>query len=235
MRPTTRPPERTSPVARCPHRRRSGDRGYGVVVVACSTGGPEALTHVLPHWNLHVPVIVVQHMPPDFTALLAERLDRLCPMTVTEARDGERVEPGRILIAPGGRHLRLGAVSGHAQVQLTDDPLVNSLRPAADVTFADAAELWGAEVLAVVLTGMGRDGVRGSGAVAAAGGMVLVQDEPSSRVWGMPGEVVRAGLATGVLPLERFATTVPTLCQTRRELTIPEQARPDRSPVGPHF
>jgi two-component system chemotaxis response regulator CheB len=213
--------------------------------VASSTGGPEALCHLLPHWDLHVPVLIVQHMPAEFTKSLAERLDRLCPMPVAEARDGESVEPGRVLIAPGDLHLRVRGTPEHPEVYLTHGPLVNSLRPAADLTFGDAAVVWGSDVLALVLTGMGRDGVDGARAVVAAGGMVLAQDEPSSAVWGMPGEIVDAGLATAVLPLDRFATTVPTLCRSSVQpseafealevVQIPEQVARDPFAVTPYF
>ena len=209
--------------------------------MAASTGGPDALSQVLPHWDLHVPVLIVQHMPASFTKMLAERLDDCCPMSVEEARDGDIAEPGRVLVAAGGFHLRLRGSADRAEVYLTDEPQVNSLRPAADVTFRDAVALWGSDVLGVVLTGMGRDGVRGARAIAAAGGMVLAQDEASSAVWGMPGEIVDAGLATAVLPLDRFATTVPTLCRrpipsevslprqpTEVDLTAPRPLRVDR-------
>lgn len=216
-----------------------------MVVVASSTGGPDALFEVLPHWDLQVPVLVVQHMPPDFTRSLAERLDQICPMRVSEARDGEAVEPGSVLIAPGDLHLRVRGSAIRPEIYLTYGPLVNSLRPAADVTFTDAAQVWGADVLALVLTGMGRDAVEGARTIAAAGGMVLAQDEPSSAIWGMPGAVVEAGLATAVLPLDRFATTVPTLCRTvprpsepfeaPEAVAIPEQATREPLPMTPYF
>lgn len=208
--------------ARRPHHRTGG---YGVVVVAASTGGPGVLFQTLPHWDLQVPVLVVQHMPTEFTRTLAERLDRVCPMRVAEARDGQTVEPGTVLIAPGDLHLRVRGSAARPEIYLTYGPLVNSLRPAADVTFADAAAVWGADVLALVLTGMGRDAVEGARSVVAAGGMVLAQDEQSSAVWGMPGAVVEAGLATAVLPMDRFATTVPTMCRT-----VPLPSEPFESP-----
>lgn len=224
--PTVKPPVRAGETAREASRRAGIDScGYGIVVVASSTGGPEALSQILPHWDLQVPVLIVQHMPANFTEMLAERLDRCCPMTVVEAREGEIVEPGRVLIAPGSFHLRVRGSAHRAEVYLSSDALENSLRPAADVTFRDVAALWGSDALGVVLTGMGRDGVVGARAIAAAGGMVLAQDEPTSAVWGMPGEVVEAGLATAVLPLDRFATTVPTLCRRTGAgaVSLPEQ------------
>jgi two-component system chemotaxis response regulator CheB len=239
MNPLPQPP--AVPVKR--RRLRAG--GYGVVVVASSTGGPDALFEVLPHWDLQVPVLLVQHMPPDFTRMLAERLDLICPMRVAEARDGEVVEPGSVLIAPGDLHLRVRGSAARPEVYLTYGPLVNSLRPAADVTFRDAAAVWGQDVLAVVLTGMGRDAVEGARTIADAGGMVLAQDEPSSAVWGMPGAVVDAGLATAVLPLDRFATTVPTLCRSiprpsepfeaPEAVAIPEQVVREPIPMTPYF
>jgi two-component system chemotaxis response regulator CheB len=199
--------------------------GYGVVVVASSTGGPDALYELLPQWDLQVPVLVVQHMPADFTRSFAERLDGLCPMRVAEARDGNAAEPGSVLIAAGDLHLRVRGTPDRPEVYLTYGPLVNSLRPAADVTFRDAAAVWGGDVLAVVLTGMGRDGVDGARAIVAGGGMVLAQDEESSIVWGMPRAVVDAGLATAVLPLERLGTTVPTLCRS-----VPKPSEPFEAP-----
>jgi two-component system chemotaxis response regulator CheB len=216
-----------------------------VVVVASSSGGPDALIQLLPHWDLEVPVLVVQHMPADFTRSLAERLDSICPMRVAEARDGEVAEPGQVLIAPGDLHLRVRGSSARPEIYLTYGPLVNSLRPAADVTFRDAAEVWGGDVLGLVLTGMGRDALEGAKAIAAAGGMVLAQDEPSSVVWGMPRAVVEAGLATAVLPLDRFATTVPTLCravppnsapfESAEAIAIPEQKRRAPLAMSPYF
>jgi two-component system chemotaxis response regulator CheB len=230
-----------APAQRRPYR----TGGYGVVVVASSTGGPGALHQILPHWDLQVPVLVVQHMPEKFTKTLAERLDRSCPMRVTEAREGEAVEPGTVLIAPGDLHLRVRGTASRPEVYLTYGPLVNNMRPSADVTFADAAAVWGGDVLALVLTGMGRDGVEGARTVAAAGGMVLAQDEATSAVWGMPGEVVEAGLATAVLPLDRFAVTVPKLCrsvalpsepfETPGAVEIPEQTKPQTLPRTPYF
>ncbi|HWC36471.1 MAG TPA: chemotaxis-specific protein-glutamate methyltransferase CheB [Mycobacteriales bacterium] len=185
--------------------------GYGVVVIASSTGGPNALSQVLPTWDLPVPVLVVQHMPPNFTKILAERLNAVCTMPVSEAQDGEIAMPGQILIAPGDFHLRLRGTAARPEVVLANEPPENSVRPAADVTFRDVAALWGAHALGVVLTGMGRDGTDGARAVAGAGGYVLAQDEASSVVWGMPGSVVEAGLATKVVPLDLVTSTVPAL------------------------
>jgi len=179
------------------------------VVVAVSTGGPTALAEVLPAFvpDARVPVLVVQHMPAAFTAHLAERLSR-DGLTVREATDGAPARPGEVLLAPGGRHLALVGDASQPRVRLTDDPPENSCRPSADVLFRSAARVWGAGALGVVLTGMGRDGLEGARAIVAAGGGVIAQDEFSSVVWGMPGEVVRAGLADAVLPLPQVGVEI---------------------------
>jgi two-component system chemotaxis response regulator CheB len=180
------------------------------VVVAVSTGGPTALAEVLPAFvpDARVPILVVQHMPAFFTAHLAERLAKTAGLPVREAADGDLVKPGEVLLAPGGRHLELVGDAGQPRVRLTDDPPENSCRPAADVLFRSAARLWGAGTLGVVLTGMGKDGLAGSREIVAAGGGVIAQDEFSSVVWGMPGEIVRAGLADAVLPLSQVGVEV---------------------------
>ena len=187
------------------------------VVIGVSTGGPVALAEVLPTFaaKARVPVLIVQHMPAFFTAQLAERLSRLCGAPVREARTGEEVRPGDILMAPGGRHLELTGDGTGVRTRLTDDPPENSCRPAADVLFRSAARVWGPGTLGVVLTGMGRDGLQGSKAIVAAGGAVIAQDEFTSVVWGMPGEVVRAGLADAVLPLSQIGVEVGLRLQRR--------------------
>jgi two-component system chemotaxis response regulator CheB len=183
--------------------RREAIRG---VVIAVSTGGPTALAEVLPPFaaKARVPVLIVQHMPAFFTAQLAERLSRICGANVREAQAGEEIVPGSILLAPGGRHLEIAADGTALRVRLTDDPPENSCRPAADVLFRSAVRAWGGGTLGVVLTGMGRDGLQGSRQIVGAGGAVIAQDEYTSVVWGMPGEVVRAGLADAILPLSQI-------------------------------
>lgn len=195
--------------ARAPARARP-EAPVAAVVVAVSTGGPVALAEFLPGFVSRdgVPVLVVQHMPATFTAHLAERLTKVCGVAVREARDGEEVRAGDVLLAPGGRHLKVSR-SGTKIVALLDDgPPENSCRPAADVLFRSAAAVWKEGTLAVVLTGMGKDGLEGSRAIRDAGGMVLAQDEVTSTVWGMPGHVARAGLADAVLPLGRLGVDV---------------------------
>ncbi len=179
---------------------------YQVLVVGASTGGPEALAAVvkaLPA-DLRIPVLVAQHMPPGFTKLLADRLTTLGPLEVAEATDGEQVRRGRVLVAPGGRHLELQRERGVLVARLSDAPPENFVRPSADVLFRTAVGVCGESVLALVLTGMGRDGEEGCRLVREAGGTVVVQDEKTSVVWGMPGAVARAGLADAVLPLPRI-------------------------------
>ena len=166
-----------------------------VVVVGVSTGGPNALTALLPALpaDFPAPLLIVQHMPPLFTALLAERLAARSAVCVSEAADSEEVCPGHAWLAPGDYHLTVGGRREGARLRLHQGPPENACRPSADVLFRSAAEVYGAGVLAVVLTGMGRDGLRGGEAVRDAGGQILVQDEASSVVWGMPGAVAWRG------------------------------------------
>jgi two-component system chemotaxis response regulator CheB len=151
---------------------------------------------------------MVQHMPAFFTTQLAERLTKLCGFPVREATDGMPIAPGDVVLAPGGRHLELAGDATAQRVRLSDAPPENSCRPSADVLFRSAARIWGGGTLGVVLTGMGRDGRDGSRVIVEAGGGVIAQDEFSSVVWGMPGEVVRAGLADAVLPLAQVGVEV---------------------------
>jgi len=176
------------------------------VVIGTSTGGPNALTQVVPKLpaDLPVPVLIVQHMPPVFTARLAERLDQLSQLSVVEASDGMAVTPGRVYVAPGDFHMLVQRQGTGYKVKLNQEPPECSCRPAVDVLFRSAVELWGANLLSVVLTGMGQDGMRGCEMIRSAGGLVLAQDEPTSVVWGMPGAVSRAGLAHEVLPLSEL-------------------------------
>ncbi len=181
-----------------------------VVVIGVSTGGPDALTTVisaLPE-DFPVPVVIVQHMPPAFTALFAKRLDTKSQLAVSEAKAGDRVEAGRVLIAPGDFHLRLRSDKFGVAAQLDHGTPENYCRPAVDVLFRSASEAFGSSVLAVLLTGMGADGVRGAARIVEAGGSVIAQDAATSVVWGMPGAVVSAGLAAEVLPLSDIARAI---------------------------
>lgn len=171
-----------------------------VVGIGVSTGGPKALNQLLPALpaDFPVPILVVQHMPPKFTQSLAESLDKVCALRVAEARDGDAVARGRILIAPGGQHMKVLASEQGPVVRLTEDPPECSCRPSVDYLFRSLAEVHGGRVLGVVLTGMGEDGWIGSRAIHAAGGRVLAQDEASSTVYGMPRGPIEAGVATAV-------------------------------------
>jgi two-component system chemotaxis response regulator CheB len=166
--------------------------------------------------QLPVPVVVVQHMPPVFTRALAERLDGVTRLRVVEAADGMPAEAGTVYLAPGGRHLVLRREGLRVVLRLDDGPAENSCKPAADVTFRTASQVWAERVLAVVLTGMGHDGTAGAAAIRSGEGRVWAQDESSSVVWGMPGSVVRAGYADVVLPLAQIAPTLVDACAVTR-------------------
>lgn len=184
--------------------------GAQAIILGCSTGGPDALSRVLPALpaQLSIPVLIVQHMPPVFTRLLAQRLDLICPLRVTEAVEGDEVVPGRVLIAPGGSHLEVRRRGTGVVAHLSDAPPENFCRPAVDVLFRSAVSTYADRLLAVILTGMGRDGEKGARLVRDAGGEVIAQDEPTSVVWGMPGAVVTSGLADKVVPLDRVGAEV---------------------------
>lgn len=190
-----------------------------VVVVGVSTGGPNALARVLPELpaDLPVPVLIVQHMPAGFTGLLAERLAKAARLPVKEAAGGERLAPRAAWLAPGGSHLEIASAVPGWGLRLTQEAVENSCRPAADVLFRSAARAFGPGVLAVMMTGMGQDGQKGCEAIRAAGGQVLAQDEATSVVWGMPGSVVKAGLADKVLPLEQLAGEIVKRARAGRD------------------
>jgi two-component system chemotaxis response regulator CheB len=181
-----------------------------VVVIGVSTGGPTALGSILPELpaGFPLPILVVQHMPPLFTRLLAERLHASCRLPVEEASQGAPVEAAKILIAPGDFHLKVASNAGGVCVCLDQAPPLNSCRPAVDALFTSIGDVYGGAVIAVVLTGMGQDGLRGAEILKAHGASVLAQDEASSVVWGMPGAVVNAGLADRVLPLDQVVPEI---------------------------
>ena len=180
------------------------------VCIGVSTGGPEALMQVFGAFNapLSVPIFIVQHMPADFTALLAARLSATGVMTVKEAQEGEIAEPGIAYIAPGGFHMTVSRPGTKTIIHLNTEPPENSCRPAVDVLFRTAAEVYGNHLLAVMLTGMGYDGLKGSQVIKEKGGQVIAQDEATSVIWGMPGAVVQAGLADGVLPIDKITDEI---------------------------
>jgi two-component system chemotaxis response regulator CheB len=187
-----------------------------ILAIGCSTGGPQALGALLKRMpRLAMPVVVVQHMPAGFTAMLAEHLDRLGAMRCAEAKDGEALVAGRVFLAPGDRHLLVESAAGGMRARITTDPPENFCRPAVDPMLRSVVRAAGGRVLAVILTGMGHDGLEGCRAVVAAGGQVLAQDEASSVVWGMPGAVARAGLPSWLAPPEALAERIAAIAAER--------------------
>ncbi len=178
-----------------------------IIVIGVSTGGPFALQHVIPALpaDLPVPVAVVQHMPPHFTRSLAERLDAKSALHVAEAEDGMPVEPGRVLIAAGGRHLVFRSGARGMIARTPEEPTDTLHRPSVDVMFASANERYGGRVLGLVMTGMGKDGLEGARAIKESGGRIVAQDEETSVVYGMPRAVAEANLADCVLPMSDLA------------------------------
>jgi two-component system chemotaxis response regulator CheB len=181
-----------------------------IVAIGASTGGPNALADVfcrLPA-DLSVPIVIVQHMPPVFTRLLAERMSAEFPIRVQEGSSGALLQPGHAWIAPGDYHMIVVRDGAKVRLMLHQDPPENSCRPAADVLLRSVAKSFGANSLTVILTGMGQDGLRGCEAIREAGGQILAQDEATSVVWGMPGHVTRSGLADRVVPLSLIADEI---------------------------
>ncbi|MDX6245793.1 MAG: two-component system, chemotaxis family, protein-glutamate methylesterase/glutaminase [Frankiales bacterium] len=191
-----------------------------VIAIGASTGGPDALASILSKLpaDFPVPIVIVQHMPPLFTRLFAQRLNSGCQITVREARDGDLVEPGTVLIAPGDFHLSLRRDGLAVRAVTHQEGPENWVRPAVDVLFRSVAEVYGERALGVVLTGMGQDGIRGVERLVGAGAQIVVQDEATSVVWGMPGVVADAGLAHRILPLVDVAPHVIAVAGRTRTL-----------------
>ncbi len=181
-----------------------------LVAIGSSTGGPPALHMLMSHLpgNLPVGIVIAQHMPPMFTKTLAERLNGLSPLTVREAVDGEPIEPGQVLISPGGKHLLVRKYGGRARVCVSAEPANTLYKPCVDVLFDSVAEACGATSLAVVLTGMGSNGVHGARHIKEKGGVVIAQNEATCVVYGMPRAVVEAHIANEVLPIENIAPEI---------------------------
>lgn len=209
-------------------RKAAQQRPFQAMVVAASTGGPNALSKFLSELptTLPIPVFVVQHMPEEFTKILAERLDRECQLNVREASDGELGVPGDVLIAPGDYHMTVDVDPLGGRVRLDQNPQVQSCRPSADVLFNSACDAFAGTTLAVVLTGMGQDGGAGCQSLHTAGAHIIVQDEASSVVWGMPGYVSRAGLSDAELPLDQIANSVLVAIASRDAQGNPVNASP---------
>jgi two-component system chemotaxis response regulator CheB len=209
------------PVAGVPAAPRRAGGPVEILAIGVSTGGPSALAELLPTLpaTLPVPVVIVQHMPPVFTALLSQRLDTLGPLHVVEAEAGMLLEPGTVYLAPGGdRHTQVRRDASGVRIALVDSPPEHSCRPAVDVLFRSVTAVYGGAALVVVLTGMGQDGSGAAPALHAAGSRIVIQDEATSVVWGMPGAIARAGLADEVLPLAAIGPAVVRHIRSHRRV-----------------
>jgi two-component system chemotaxis response regulator CheB len=204
------PLPRPAPVAQPPQTRRAfSTQAPRVLLIGSSTGGPQALMALVTDLGAVIdrfPVLITQHMPPTFTTILAEHLARSSQRPAREAIDGEIVKAGQIYLAPGGRHMRVARHGADVVIALDDGPPVNFCKPAVDPLFSSAIDVWQGGVLALVLTGMGSDGMRGGKEIVEAGGSVIAQDEASSVVWGMPGAAAHAGICAAILPLNQIAS-----------------------------
>jgi two-component system chemotaxis response regulator CheB len=189
-----------------------------VVAIGISTGGPNALMEMIPTLpeNFPVPIVIVQHMPEMFTKLLADRLDEKSAIQVSEASAGNELRPGHALVAPGGFHMALVRKGNVVETSLNKEAPENSCRPAVDVLFRSVASIYGANTLAVVMTGMGQDGLLGGRKIKEAGGRIIAQDKESCVVWGMPGAVAEAGLAEELIPLNRIGSEITRRVQAAR-------------------
>ncbi len=198
---------RTAPVRVMPALRPFSPVRPRILVIGSSTGGPQALARVIEDVasaTTGIPVVITQHMPPTFTAILAEHLARSAGRTAKEGTDGEQIRPGTIYVAPGGYHMTVIERGGAPALRLTDGPMINFCKPAVDPLFASVVKVYGPAVLALVLTGMGQDGAKGAVQIADTGGSVIAQDESTSVVWGMPGAAIGAGACAAVLPLNEI-------------------------------
>jgi two-component system chemotaxis response regulator CheB len=193
--------------------------GTRVLLIGSSTGGTDALAHIFARLPANTPgTLVVQHMPPGFTAQMAQRLDRLSAMTVREAEGGEVLQPGLALIAPGDRHLLLRGNVGRFTTELRDGPKVSRHKPSVDVLFRSGAAAAGAAAIGVILTGMGRDGAQGMAALCEAGAHTIAQDEASCVVWGMPRAAVELGVIEVEAPLDQMPETI---CRAVERVRVP--------------
>jgi two-component system chemotaxis response regulator CheB len=200
--------------------RQFGSARPRALLIGSSTGGPQALEKLLGEIGPQlsgVPILITQHMPVTFTAILADHLGRASGSPSAEAQHGEVVKAGRIYVAPGGKHMVLAKQAGQAVIHLNDEPPVNFCKPAVDPFFESAAKVYGAASLGVVLTGMGHDGAAGAQHIVDAGGSIIAQDEASSVVWGMPGAAAQAGVCAAVLPLSQIGSKVTRLFRGERQ------------------
>lgn len=185
-----------------------------ILAIGSSTGGPQALTKIMEDLApslANVPVVITQHMPPTFTAILAERLGRAANRPAKEGEDGETLVAGTIYVAPGGKHMAIHEKDGHPAIRIYDGPMINYCKPAVDPLFESTSRVFGSAVLALILTGMGHDGAAGGKLVADAGGSVIAQDQATSVVWGMPGAAAAVGACAAVLPLNEIGPKAGSL------------------------
>jgi two-component system chemotaxis response regulator CheB len=214
--PTLAAPRKVMPAARAPIAlRKLNSRRRNVLAIGSSTGGPQALFGLFQELKgkLDVPVLITQHMPKTFTTILAEHLRRIVGGGCDEAKDGEALKAGRIYVAPGDQHMTVVQQGAERVIRLTQDPPENFCRPAVDPMFRSLASTFGQGVLAVVLTGMGADGLKGGRVLAEADGALIAQDEASSVVWGMPGAVATAGICNAVVPLSQVGSSILKVLQ----------------------
>lgn len=190
----------------------------GIVAIGSSTGGPQALFTVIGALGklIGVPVVITQHMPPTFTAILAQHIERVCGVPCIEVTSNQKALPGRVYVAPGDRHMLIGGTAHVPELLLSDGEPENFCRPAVDPMFRTASEVFGGGLLAVVLTGMGQDGAAGAEQVIARGGTVIAQDEATSVVWGMPGAVAHVGAASMILPLPDIGQRIRALVEGKQ-------------------
>ena len=188
----------------------TGNTRPEVIAIGISTGGPQALTKVIPRLpaNLKLPVLIVQHMPPVFTKALADSLSKISKLKICEASDGEKLEAGNVYIAPGGKQMKINKENGIAQIEITDDPPENHCKPSVDYLFRSLSILYKGNVLSVIMTGMGKDGAVGMRLLKRLGGKTIAQDQHSCTVFGMPMEAIKTGVVDQVVPLEEIAEQI---------------------------
>jgi len=212
------PPNAAAPVLAEETRKKAIASAVIVVAIAASTGGPRALGEIIPRLteSLEAAVVIVQHMPREFTRTLSHRLDAMSPLPVKEAEDGEPLRDNQVYLAPGGSHMRVGGESGNAIVHLDTGPTIWGVRPAADPLFVSVAEVFGASAIGVILTGMGRDGAEGLRCIRDAGGLGVVQDRDSSIIYGMPQAALAHAGADRVAAAQEMPRVIRELCRMKR-------------------
>ncbi|HHO47414.1 MAG TPA: chemotaxis response regulator protein-glutamate methylesterase [Desulfobacteraceae bacterium] len=210
-----RSPEAIAPATPVRTRRETASRGIEALMIGVSTGGPKALTEILPPLcaGIDVPVFIVQHMPPTFTQSLAKSLNAKCRYQITEGADGDIAARRRAYIAPGGRHMVLEKTGGETRIVIHDLPPEKGCRPSIDLLFRSGAEVFGRNVIGVILTGMGTDGTEGAKELKREGALIIAQNEETSVVWGMPGSAKAAGAVDDVLPLQDIPKAIVSLVQ----------------------